>query len=62
MMIRYFVSYIHEYKGNIGITYSTVESIHKIKTIDDIDNIKNAIMKKNNYEKVIILNIQKMPI
>lgn len=62
MMIRYFVSYIFEYKGSTGITASTVDSRHKIESIDDIDDIRNAIIKKNNYEKVSILNIQKMPI
>lgn len=35
MMIRYFVSYIHEDKGNIGITNVTVELRHKIKSNDD---------------------------
>lgn len=55
---KYFVSYSH----SAGTGCCTIEYSDKIKNMLDIKKIKEILEKEKHINKVVIMNIQKMPI
>ena len=59
---NYIIFYEYERFGIQGSGNCSYTRDELIRNIDDVKKMERVIEKRNNYEKVLITNIQKFPI